>query len=137
MNKAYIVAFLVISIAIGFTLWAFNGSMTPYVNIKVARVSDITVQVRGKIMRDVEHAPVYDKAKNRLGFWIVDDGKVPLQVVYHGATPDSFDTAPETAAHGMMRGGVFESDQLIVKCPTKYDDNKSPYKSAKAAEGKS
>jgi hypothetical protein len=39
VKKAYIIAFLVIGVAAGFTLWAFSGSMTPYVDIATARRS--------------------------------------------------------------------------------------------------
>ena len=48
MNKAYIIGLLVISVAMGFTLWSFKDTMTPYTDIAGARKFDATVQVRGK-----------------------------------------------------------------------------------------
>ena len=131
MNKTYLAGIAVVGLAIGFTMWAFSGSMTPYVNIKQARTLDQTVQVRGKIIRDNEHKPFYDTKANALRFWIEDNDKEKIEVVYQGAKPEAFDSAPETAAHGSIRNGVFYSDHLIVKCPTKYDSEKSPYKTVK------
>jgi len=122
VNKAYIIGLLVISVAMGFTLWSFKDTMTPYTDI----------------LHDTAH---YDDQIHALRFAIQDDKGTKIEVIYHGAKPDAFDTAKETAAHGMIgkdiRGlEVFNSDALVVKCPSKYDDNKSPYKKTASAEGK-
>ena len=135
MNKAYIIGLLVISVAMGFTLWSFKDTMTPYTDIAGARKSDASVQVRGTILHDTAR---YDDQIHALRFAIQDEKGVKIDVIYHGAKPDSFDTAKETAAHGMIgkdRTGreVFLSDALIVKCPSKYDDNKTPYKKTASA----
>lgn len=132
MKTAYIIAALIISTALGFTMWAFSSSMTPYVNIKQARESSTTVQVRGKILRDATHTPFYDTKENALRFWIEDANKEQIEVVYKGAKPEAFDTAPETAAHGLVRDGKLYSDNLVVKCPSKYEGDKDPYKLKKS-----
>jgi cytochrome c-type biogenesis protein CcmE len=129
VKKAYIIAFLVIGVAAGFTLWAFSGSMTPYVDIATARRSATPVQVRGKILHETAY---YDKNANALRFQIEDVNKERIEVVYRGGKPDAFDTAPETAATGLVRkdatgSEIFESDKLVVKCPSKYDGNKNYY----------
>jgi cytochrome c-type biogenesis protein CcmE len=135
VKKGDIVAFLVISIAVGFTLWAFSSSLTPYVDIQTALKSASTVQVRGRILHNDPTAPkpFYDTEQKALRFWIEDAKKERIEVIYRGAKPDAFDTAPETAAHGRARKledgrMVFESDSLVVKCPSKYDDGSGPYK---------
>lgn len=132
MKKAYMIAVLIIAIAASFTVWAFTGSMTPYVDIRHARQSDSPVQVRGRILHDTAY---YDTKLNALRFKIVDKNKDVIEVVYHGAKPDAFDTAPQTAAHGLIRGGVFVSDSLTVQCPSRYDDKNGPYKTAKTMGG--
>ncbi len=132
MKTAYIIAALIISTALGFTMWAFSNSMTPYVNIKQARVSSTPVQVRGKILRKTGRLPYYDNKENALRFWIEDANKEQIEVVYKGAKPEAFDTAPETAAHGLVRDGKLYSDSLVVKCPSKYEGEKSPYQKKKS-----
>ncbi len=137
MNKAYLIGILVITVAMGFTLWSFKDTMTPYTDVAGARKSDSQVQVRGKILHETSH---YDDQIHALRFTIQDDRGEKIEVVYHGPKPDSFDTAKETAAHGSVRRDasgkeVFLSDSLIVKCPSKYDDNKTPYKKTASAEG--
>jgi len=138
VNKAYIIGILVISVAMGFTLWSFKDTMTPYTDIAGARKNGSTVQVRGKILHETTH---YDDQIHALRFQIQDDHGAKIEIVYRGPKPDSFDTAPETAAHGMIGRDatgqeVFNSDTLVVKCPTKYDDNKTPYKKTASTEGK-
>ncbi len=137
MNKAYIIGILVISVAMGFTLWSFKDTMTPYTDVAGARKSETEVQVRGKILHDTAR---YDDAIHALRFSIQDDKGEKIEIIYHGPKPEAFDTAKETAAHGMVRKEasgqeVFLSDSLIVKCPSKYDDNKTPYKKTASAEG--
>ncbi len=134
MKKAYLIAAAVIAIAMGFTLWAFSSSMTSYVDIQTARHSDAPVQVRGKILHDTAH---YDLAQGALRFKIQDAKGEQIEVVYRGAKPDAFDTAPETAAHGMVRDGIFLSDSLVVKCPSKYSGDQGAYKKAEARGGSS
>lgn len=136
MKRAYIVAFFVISVAMGFTMWAFSSAATPYVNIAQARKLGTPAQVRGKILRNPaelqagESAPYYDTTRNALRFWIEDDNKERVEVVYRNAKPDAFDQAPETAAVGIIKGNVLNADQLIVKCPSKYEAGKVNYKTA-------
>jgi len=132
MNKSYIIAALVIAAALSFTVWSFSSGLTPYVDIKTARKMNTAVQVRGIILRDSEHPIVRDTKKNALRFFIRDPKNEEIEVVYYGAKPDAFDTAPGTAAHGYIRSengrDVFVSDSLVVQCPSKYDDRKSIYK---------
>src|SRR5437879_1200480 len=131
MNKGYIIAFVVIGVALGFTMWSFSSGMTPYVDVKTARKANTPVQIRGLIMRDAEHLVTRDSRLNALRFWIKDANKEAIEVVYYGAKPDAFDTAPGTAAHGYVRKengtDVFVSDSLVVQCPSKYNDEKSVY----------
>jgi cytochrome c-type biogenesis protein CcmE len=137
MNKAYLIAFVVISAALGFTLWSFSSGLTPYVDVKTARTMITAVQIRGIILRDKEHPIVRDSQRNALRFWIKDPNKEEIEIVYYGAKPDAFDTAPGTAAHGYVRKengrDIFVSDSLVVQCPSKYNDQKAIYKQTASA----
>ena len=43
-----------------------------------------------------------------------------LPVVYHGVIPGNFDQATSIVAIGRYQDGVFAAEQLLVKCPSKY-----------------
>ncbi len=125
MKIATIVTLLVISIAMGFTLWAFSSSMTPYVNIQTALKSAGDVQVRGKILHNTVQ---WNSQLKALTFTLLDPHNQSIEVVYKGPKPESFDTAPETAVTGSIQNlngkRVFVSTSMVVKCPSKYDDSK-------------
>ncbi len=126
MNKAVLIGLLAVSVAMGFTLWAFSSSMTPYVDIHQAEQMGERVQVRGKILHNTVR---WSDRQHALIFMLQDKNNDQIEVVYHGAKPESFDTAPETAASGIVERGssgtpIFVSDSMVVKCPSKYDDEK-------------
>jgi cytochrome c-type biogenesis protein CcmE len=124
VKSAHIFAFFIISLALGFAVFAFMGAVPQYLTIKDARNSTTPVQVKGKILHDTVN---YDNGMGALRFQIEDDNKERIQVVYRGAKPDAFDTAPETAATGLVRKSsdgteYLDTKSIIVKCPSKYDD---------------
>ncbi len=131
MSRVYVIAFIVIGVALGFTMWSFSSALTPYVDVQTARKLKTSVQVRGLIMRDAAHPIVRDPQRNALRFWIKDPKKEEIEIVYYGAKPDAFDSAPGTAAHGYVRKengrDIFVSDSLVVQCPSKYNDQKAVY----------
>ncbi|HKY61724.1 MAG TPA: cytochrome c maturation protein CcmE, partial [Gemmatimonadota bacterium] len=49
-----------------------------------------------------------------------DDHGETLPVVYHGVKPANFEQATSVVAIGTYKGDQFVADQLLVKCPSKY-----------------
>jgi cytochrome c-type biogenesis protein CcmE len=43
-----------------------------------------------------------------------------MPVQYHGVIPGNFDQATMVVAIGRYKGDHFEAEQLLVKCPSKY-----------------
>ena len=132
MKKTYLIGLLVISAALGFCMWAFSNSLSPFVDIKTARATGNACQVRGFIVKDTDHAARYDSSTRAFRFWIMDKNKELCEVVYHGAKPDAFDAAKGLSASGRMTRAAdgtefFNSDSLSVQCPSKYDDTKVDY----------
>ncbi len=140
MKKSNMIVFALISVALGFTLWAFTSSMSPFVDFKTARTSASSVQVRGLIVKDGEHAPYYDTSAKAFRFWIKDKNQEVCEIVYHGAKPDAFDAAPGLSASGQMVRAAdgkefFNSDSLSVQCPSKYNDKKMDYSKKPSSGG--
>ena len=87
MKPAHIFAFFVISLALGFAVFAFMGAVPQYLTIKDARNSTTPVQVKGKILHDTVN---YDNGMGALRFQIEDDNKERIQVVYSGREAGRF-----------------------------------------------
>lgn len=117
MNKRYIVGIAIIAVcgAVGFS--AFRGSLTPYVSFAEAQQLDRNCQVMGTIDKDNVR---YDHNAGTLHFNIIDEQGHVLPVAYKGVTPGNFDQANSVVCQGQYVGSTFEANNLLVKCPSKY-----------------
>ncbi len=108
----------IIALAIGLGGWSMSGSLTRSVSIPEAMQASRPVQVFGYL-----YSPgAYDDKHN----WTFDiqgsDGSV-MKVV-HPTKPGNFEDAISVAATGRYNPEtqMFEADQLLVKCPSKYQE---------------
>jgi cytochrome c-type biogenesis protein CcmE len=106
-----IVAFL----AFGAT--SFKNNLTPYVSIEEAMKRQAKVQVKGSLVPDSSE---YVEASEQLRFGLADENGNTLSVLYNGVKPGNFEEATEIVAVGSYRDGAFHAEQLLVKCPSKY-----------------
>ncbi len=57
------------------------------------------------------------------------DGDTVLPVVYHGVAPDTLKTGESVVAEGHYdKSGVFMATDILVKCPSKYQEQQTPTK---------
>ncbi len=118
MKPKVILGLLLVIASIGFGVTAFRNSLTPYISFAEARRSGASSQVNGTL---ADPASVrYDVTKSELAFALKDDHGEVLPVVYHGVKPANFEQATSVVAIGTFTAGRFEADQLLVKCPSKY-----------------
>ena len=121
MKAKYIIGGLII---VTFVIWGVTSFMSTtirYVSIDEVQRSTGTVQVMGKVDFD---RVVYDSEHSRLVFEITGLEKRTLnqrlKVIYSGVVPGNFDQATSVVAKGRYQEGAFMADQLLVKCPSKY-----------------
>jgi len=95
----------------------FRESLTPYVSIREATTAGRRVQVVGKL---VPGSSEFLEATQQLRFGLQDGEGQSLSVVYDGTKPGNFEEAKEIVVIGSYREGVFHAQQVLVKCPSKY-----------------
>jgi cytochrome c-type biogenesis protein CcmE len=118
MKPKLMLGLLLVVASIGFGVTSFKNSLTPYISFAEARRSGSSSQVNGTL---ADPASVkYDVDKSELAFALKDDKNEVLPVVYHGVKPANFEQATSVVAIGTYKDGRFEADQLLVKCPSKY-----------------
>jgi cytochrome c-type biogenesis protein CcmE len=119
MNRRKILiggAIIVVFLALG--MLSFKKSLTPYVSFSEARTAGRTVQVKGY----PDHVNArFDPRRKAFVFPMTNEAGEILNVAYRGAKPGNFDQAVSVVAIGRYRGDALESDQLLVKCPSKYE----------------
>ncbi|MCC6728083.1 MAG: cytochrome c maturation protein CcmE [Chthonomonadales bacterium] len=122
MKPAYLGAVGVLAVSMVAVLFSFGGAVAHHVDIAQARAQpNRTVQVPGDILKETVR---FDAARGVLLFDIADRRKPSetMQVVYARPKPENFDTARSVEAIGQYRDGAFQAHTLLVKCPSKYND---------------
>jgi len=121
IGGALVIAFL----AYGAT--SFKNNLTPYVSFDEAMKTASRVQVAGAL---VEGSSNYVDEDQKLHFVIVDEAGVEMAVRYSDVKPANFEEATQIVAVGSWRGNAFDAENLLVKCPSKYqgvDDDPSTH----------
>ncbi|MFN3413303.1 MAG: cytochrome c maturation protein CcmE [Thermoanaerobaculum sp.] len=120
MNRRAVWTVVGIALIVGFVAFgagAFKASLTPYVSFAQARASQDAVQVAGKL---VEGSSYYDEANGKLVFVLEDTQGDRMKVEFAGTKPGNFEEATQIVAIGRFTNGVFVTEKLLVKCPSKY-----------------
>jgi len=118
MNIKYIVGTLIIIAFAAFAISSMDGAITPYVSITQAIESGEPVQVKGERIGNGE----FDIEENLFKFTLQDGDGQKINVVYDGAKPGNFDQAVEVVCKGEFKDGLFIASDILVKCPSKYQE---------------
>ncbi len=117
MNLKVVLALGLVAVALVVGVTSFNKTVTPYISFAEARRSSGLVQVNGVL---ADKAYVMRQEEQFLSFRLKDEHGETLSVEYHGVIPGNFDQATSIVAIGRYRDGTFGAEQLLVKCPSKY-----------------
>jgi cytochrome c-type biogenesis protein CcmE len=128
MNYKVIVAVILLAVAATVGVSSFKKTMTPYIGFAEAKSASGLVQVNGKLA-DKDY--VLKPQEQFLRFNLRDEHGEVMPVEYRGVIPGNFDQAMSVVAIGKYQGDHFEAQQLLVKCPSKYQAEAD-----KAAKGK-
>jgi cytochrome c-type biogenesis protein CcmE len=96
---------------------SFRQTVTPYISFHEARRAPGMVQVNG-VLADKSY--VLKRDEQFLEFKLKDSHQEIMPVVYRGVIPGNFDQATSIVAIGRYQVDHFEAEQLLVKCPSKY-----------------
>ncbi|MEP6595946.1 MAG: cytochrome c maturation protein CcmE [Ginsengibacter sp.] len=124
MKSTHIFILVGIAIAIG-GLLMYSVDFSTYDTIESAR------QKQGKYVHliaklDKSQPVLYDALKdpNYLSFYAVDSIGGSTRVIYRNAKPAELEQSERVVLKGKMQGEVFECDNILLKCPSKYKDEK-------------
>lgn len=118
MKLKIVVGLTLIAGFIIFGAYSFMESNVKYVTIEEARKTTKKVQIVGEWVREKES--YYDARTNQFVFYLKDDNGDVVKVVHHGAKPNNFEIASHVVVKGRYADGVFESSEILTKCPSKY-----------------
>jgi cytochrome c-type biogenesis protein CcmE len=123
MKKTHIIGLAVIAIAIAAIIGTFTDSSS-YVGFEKALANKgTTYHVIGELNKDKElyYNPIEDA--NHFSFYLVDEKGVESKVVFTGTKPQDFERSEQIVLTGSMRDEYFHADKILMKCPSKYQED--------------
>ena len=117
MNLKVLVAVGLLAVAMVVGVTSFKKTMTPYITFAEAKRVSGLVQVNG-VLADKQY--VLKPTEQYLSFRLKDPQGDVMPVEYRGVIPGNFDQAVSIVAIGRYDSGAFKAEQLLVKCPSKY-----------------
>jgi cytochrome c-type biogenesis protein CcmE len=114
----FIVGGVIIAGFLAYGATSYKSMLTPYVSFDEAMRSGDTVQVAGQL---VAGSTTYVESSQLLSFMLSEeDADATMPVLYAGVRPSNFEEATQIVAIGTFKEGAFQAEQLLVKCPSKY-----------------
>jgi len=124
MKKTHIVILVAIAIAIG-TLIMISVDFSTYDTIESAKQKQGKfVHLIAKLDKSVPMDYNPGKNPNYLSFTAIDSLGGKAKVVYLNTKPAELEHSERIVLKGKMQGDVFECSDILLKCPSKYKDDK-------------
>lgn len=113
---------VIIAIAIAMILVIYTDSST-YSTFTQAKEKNTELYVVGVLNKEKEL--VYDPVKdaNLFTFYMYDNDSTECQVVFNGAKPQDIERSEQIVLTGKMEGDQFHASKILMKCPSKYNQD--------------
>lgn len=123
MKKSSIFGLIVIAIAIATIICTYSSSST-YGSFKEAKQTESDLRVVGHLDKGKEL--YYDAVKdaNYFSFFVKDNKGEECKVVFNGTKPEDFERSEQIVLTGHMIGTEFHASDILMKCPSKYTQDK-------------
>jgi len=125
MKKLHILGIIIIAVAIGVIFVSLKNTSTYADFTEAISNPDKEFHVVGKL--DKTQPQIYDPKINtdEFLFSMIDNKGVVKQVVLHRSKPQDFEKSEQIVLIGKMQGGNFHANDILMKCPSKYNDGKA------------
>jgi cytochrome c-type biogenesis protein CcmE len=128
MKTIHIVIIVVLVVAVAVVITTFTDASTYSDFTEASQSPGKELHIIGKLnkSRPIE----YDARKdvNRFSFYMTDEKGVEKKVIYNSVKPQDFEKSEQVVVIGSMKDDRFYATGLLLKCPSKYNDEKKPEK---------
>lgn len=125
MRKDQIIIIVVLAVIIGALIPFFLKDGSTYADFKqAAEHPDTEFHIVGKHNKEKpeEYNPVVNA--DEFTFYLVDNNGEERKVVLHKNKPQDFERAEQIVLIGKMQGNDFHAKDILMKCPSKYNNEK-------------
>ncbi len=131
MKPKYIIAVVVIAVAVGIIVLT-AGDASTYVNFGQAQQmasegSTTPIHVVGQLKKDeAGHIIGLENSVDKLSFSfiLIDDNRKEQKVYYNEPMPPDFLRSEKVVVVGSYQGDQFIAKKILLKCPSKYQEQK-------------
>lgn len=122
MKKSSIILIVIIAVAIAMILVIYTDSST-YSTFTEAKEKNTELYVVGVLNeeKNLIYDPVTDA--NLFSFYMYDNDSTECRVVFNGAKPQDIERSEQIVLTGKMEGDVFHASKILMKCPSKYNQD--------------
>jgi cytochrome c-type biogenesis protein CcmE len=124
MQPRTILGILLIGIFGFLVVNSFGQQVAGYETFSEATDGGRRAHVVGEWIR--EQPATYDPASNTFTFHMRDEAGTAMRVVYPNPRPANFEDAERVVVDGRMEGDTFMAEHILVKCPSKYNEQRAP-----------
>ena len=111
----------------------FGSQVGGYMNFEQAARTGASAHVVGTWAQ--QRPTHYDRARNVFTFYMRDEDGTVRKVRYNNPKPANFEEAEQVVVQGRSQDGVFEAENILVKCPSKYNDAQGLKQKASRSSG--
>ena len=121
-SKHVIIAVLIL--AAGFLAYdSISNYINPYITVSQAinnknYYQGKVVQILGMVVNGT-----LSRGNDGITKFELSDGKQALPVLYRGTSVQNLNEGKEVAVQGILSSNIIEANQILVKCPSKYEEN--------------
>lgn len=121
MKPKVIIGVVLIVTFTSLLMYNFGNSISAYVDFDTAaRLGDRNVHVVGSWEKEMQSG--FSMETKTFSFHMKDELGTIKRVLYSKPKPNNFDQAERLVVIGQFKNGVFYADEMLMKCPSKYND---------------
>ena len=123
MKRKSIFGLVVIAVAIVVIISTYASSST-YSSFSEAKETSSELHIIGHL--DKKKELYYDATKdaNYFSFFMTDNKGQECKVVFSGTKPEDFERSQQIVLTGRMLNNEFHASKILMKCPSKYTQDK-------------
>lgn len=121
-KKRLIIGIGIIAVALAGLMWVSMREATVYYVTVAEALAQHQTDAPVRISGSVDGASIDYDAQGAMLRFTLEDGAHRLPVLYRGAQPDMLRDGATAVVEGMLnQQGVFEAQDLMLQCPSKYE----------------
>lgn len=122
MKKSSIIGIVIIAVAIAMIISIYTDSST-YASFMDATKTESEIHVVGQLNKEktLYYNPVENA--NYFAFYMKDNEGTECKVVFNGSKPQDFERSEQIVLTGKMVGKEFHATKILMKCPSKYNED--------------